>query len=94
MSPNVLMPVAFLHIRDQAIGGNFVAMVHTHPSPGAGMHNDFPSYSPTIRGGDRIVFNLLDYAEMYVVPFQRCEDTPMIIAVTDRATWCKKYKPQ
>lgn len=61
---------------------------HSHPDPGIGYHNDFPSANDNITGGDRIAFELFGYKEMYIVPYKRCNNTPAIIKYTDPQTWC------
>ena len=91
MSANVLLPIAILHTRYCYEGGNLIGLVHTHPAPGQGYHNDFPSNNANIYGGDRLVFSLLGYSELYVVPYQRCANTPIIIAFTDQSSWCDRY---
>lgn len=71
-----------------------IAMVHTHPDPGIGFHNDFPSYDSDISGGDRIALTLFGYPNMYVIPYKRCKETPIIISVGDSSTWCSNYSPK
>ena len=56
ISANVLWGTAMLAIQDSISSATLLAHVHTHPDPGIGYHNDFPSVSPDIYGGDRIVY--------------------------------------
>ena len=91
-SANVIVGTIALAVQDSISYANLIAHVHTHPDPGVGYHNDFPSASPDIYGGDRIVFELLNLPEMYVIPYQRCKDTPAIIVYSDRSTWCPHYQ--
>ena len=70
-----------------------VALVHTHPQPKAGYHNDFPSYTtpelPIFH--DMFLFNFPKIQEVYVVPYGPCEfapgAVPSIIASSDVASW-------
>ena len=92
ISPNVILGTMFLELQDAFYWTELVAMVHTHPNPSDGMHNDFPSYSQGLRGGDRWVSDLLNLPEMYIIPYKRCAETPQIIIYSDRSTWCSNYK--
>ena len=93
MSPNVLVPVLLLHTIFRHDDSNLVGLIHTHPSPGQDYHNDFPSNDAGIYGGDRIVYALLGYSELYVIPYQRCTNTPIIVKYTDQTTWCDYFIP-
>ena len=91
MSPNVLLGTAILAIHNTISSANLLAHVHTHPCPPAGLHNDFPSYSQSIYGGDRIVFELLNLPEMYIFPYSTCTETSSMIVYSDKSTWCPFY---
>ena len=91
MSANVLWGTFALAFQDAFYSVNLVAHVHTHPDPGNGFHNDFPSVDPDIHGGDRMVYNLLNLPEMYIIPFKRCNGTPEVIVYSDRSTWCSHH---
>ena len=94
-SANVILPTVLLEINRSAWGGYRVAaQIHSHPDPGFSpsgipLHNDFPSASPNIYGGDRIAMEQVHYPEMYVVPYKLCPGTPEIIIYTDPSTWCQ-----
>jgi len=88
MSPNVLLGTAILAIHNTISSANLLAHVHTHPCPPAGFHNDFPSYSQSIYGGDRIVFEMLNLPEMYIFPYSTCTETSSMIVYSDKSTWC------
>ena len=84
---NVIFPTLKLQFF-QISYGSVYGMIHSHPDPGIGYHNDFPSANDNITGGDRIAFELFGYEEMYIVPYKRCNNTPAIIKYTDPQTWC------
>ena len=55
--------------------------IHTHPDPGAGRHNDFPSKT------DLFLLKLPGISEVYIVPWERCPGIPEIIKTSDRRSW-------
>ena len=85
---NVIFPTLRLQFCQEPYGTVY-GMIHSHPAPGYRQHNDYPSAENSIRGGDRIAFNTFKYQEMYIVPYERCKNTPPIIKYTDPQTWCE-----
>ena len=90
-SANVLVGTTILALHDTISSAELLAHVHTHPKPPKGYHNDFPSNSQNIYGGDRIVFELLNLPEMYIFPYAPCPGTPSMIVYSDPSTWCPYY---
>ena len=91
MSANVIAGTIALWLQDSISAATLVAHVHTHPKPSVGYHNDFPSVSPGLKGGDRIAMELFGFPEMYIIPYSRCSGTPEIIVYSDKNTWCPHY---
>lgn len=87
INANVVLGTIMLAAERSIISSNIVAHVHTHPNPGIGYHNDFPSDDPDLSGGDRIAARF--FPEMYIIPYKTCHGTPAIIVYSDRTTWCR-----
>ena len=92
IQPNVIWPTFCLQVsRYWEHKYRVAAHIHTHPQPQTGMHNDYPSMSADITGGDRIAMEVFRYPEMFIVPYTSCSGNDIIIRITDESTWCPNH---
>ena len=84
---NVIFPYIRLQVESvfQSFGKPY-ALVHSHPNPGDGYHNDFPS------GVDMSLLGFWGFGlqEIYVVPYLRCQNIHEIIRTTHESDWGHK----
>ena len=94
---NVITQVIAMEIQSNLIYYDSVSMIHSHPNPGEGKHNDFPSLSYSWfgfipgPGGDKVAMKMCGYNNMYIVPYKCCDGAQSILSYNDRNTWCPKH---